>query len=168
VLIRFTFRENAGPHCTGHGERAPRSLPPPGSTAPPFDAVPSEYRPAGCGSCPATCSGHLRTLPGQSGYHKRLRAAVPLLKRAIRAVAQDTVRPLPPDGPPLRVGRLGRLRPLPVALPVVLVLRLHLVCTLAGAADHLGAGQPQRSTNGRCSPPCSTTTRACSPTDAAC
>ncbi|TNH30663.1 IS982 family transposase [Micromonospora orduensis] len=29
-------------------------------------------------------------LPGQSGYNKRLRAALPLLKRAIRAVAEDT------------------------------------------------------------------------------
>jgi hypothetical protein len=29
-------------------------------------------------------------LPGQSGYNKRLRSALPLLKRAIRAVAADT------------------------------------------------------------------------------
>ncbi|MEU4337364.1 hypothetical protein AB0F59_22415 [Micromonospora lupini] len=29
-------------------------------------------------------------LPGQSGYDTRLRAAVPLLKRAIRVVATDT------------------------------------------------------------------------------
>jgi hypothetical protein len=30
-------------------------------------------------------------LPGQSGYNKRLRAALPLIKRLIRALATDTV-----------------------------------------------------------------------------
>jgi hypothetical protein len=39
---------------------------------------------------PAHLPGAFPYLPGQSGYNKRLRAAVPLLKRAIRAVATDT------------------------------------------------------------------------------
>ena len=39
---------------------------------------------------PAHLPGAFPYLPGQSGYNKRLRAAVPLLKRAIRAVAADT------------------------------------------------------------------------------
>jgi hypothetical protein len=34
--------------------------------------------------------GAFRYLPGQSGYNKRLRAAVPLLKRLIRLLATDT------------------------------------------------------------------------------
>ncbi len=39
---------------------------------------------------PAHLPGAFPYLPGQSGYNKRLRAALPLLKRAIRAVAADT------------------------------------------------------------------------------
>ena len=39
---------------------------------------------------PRVLPGAFPYLPGQSGYHKRLRAALPLLKRAIRAVARDT------------------------------------------------------------------------------
>jgi hypothetical protein len=39
---------------------------------------------------PGHLPGAFPYLPGQSGYNKRLRAAVPLLKRAIRAVATDT------------------------------------------------------------------------------
>ena len=39
---------------------------------------------------PRHLPGAFPYLPGQSGYNKRLRAAVPLLKRAIRAVAADT------------------------------------------------------------------------------
>ncbi|MBO4210923.1 IS982 family transposase [Micromonospora echinofusca] len=39
---------------------------------------------------PGHLPGAFPYLPGQSGYNKRLRAAVPLLKRAIRAVAADT------------------------------------------------------------------------------
>jgi hypothetical protein len=39
---------------------------------------------------PARMPGAFPYLPGQSGYNKRLRAAVPLLKRAIRVVAADT------------------------------------------------------------------------------
>jgi hypothetical protein len=39
---------------------------------------------------PAHLPGAFPYLPGQSGYNKRLRAALPLLARAIRALAQDT------------------------------------------------------------------------------
>jgi hypothetical protein len=39
---------------------------------------------------PRHLPGAFPYLPGQSGYNKRLRAAVPLLKRAIRALATDT------------------------------------------------------------------------------
>ncbi|MER7499772.1 IS982 family transposase [Nonomuraea pusilla] len=39
---------------------------------------------------PTHLPGAFPYLPGQSGYNKRLRAALPLLKRAIRALARDT------------------------------------------------------------------------------
>ncbi|MFF5172223.1 IS982 family transposase [Micromonospora sp. NPDC000089] len=39
---------------------------------------------------PAHLPGAFPYLPGQSGYNKRLRAALPLLKRAIRVLAEDT------------------------------------------------------------------------------
>jgi hypothetical protein len=39
---------------------------------------------------PRHLAGAFPYLPGQSGYNKRLRAAVPLLKRAIRVIAADT------------------------------------------------------------------------------
>ncbi|SCG77329.1 IS982 family transposase [Micromonospora inositola] len=39
---------------------------------------------------PRHLPGAFPYLPGQSGYNKRLRAALPLLKKAIRAVAADT------------------------------------------------------------------------------
>jgi hypothetical protein len=39
---------------------------------------------------PRHLPGAFPYLPGQSGYNKRLRAAVPLLKRAIRVIAADT------------------------------------------------------------------------------
>lgn len=39
---------------------------------------------------PVHLPGAFPYLPGQSGYNKRLRSALPLLKRAIRAVAADT------------------------------------------------------------------------------
>jgi hypothetical protein len=60
-------------------------------------------RPAGYGFSPQHPPGAFPYLPGQSGYNKRLRAAVPLLKKAIRLVAADTDpwfddvrRPTPP------------------------------------------------------------------------
>jgi hypothetical protein len=39
---------------------------------------------------PAALPGAFPYLPGQSGYNKRLRAALPLLKRVIRVLAADT------------------------------------------------------------------------------
>ncbi|GIH97986.1 hypothetical protein Psi01_86160 [Planobispora siamensis] len=39
---------------------------------------------------PAHLPGAFPYLPGQSGYNKRLRAALPLLQRAITALARDT------------------------------------------------------------------------------
>jgi hypothetical protein len=39
---------------------------------------------------PTHLPGAFPYLPGQSGYNKRLRAALPLLKRAIRVIAADT------------------------------------------------------------------------------
>ena len=39
---------------------------------------------------PGHLPGAFPYLPGQSGYSKRLRAALPLLKRAIRVLAEDT------------------------------------------------------------------------------
>jgi hypothetical protein len=46
-------------------------------------------RRAGCGWC-RPLPGAFPYLPGQSGYNKRLRAALPLLKRVIRVLAADT------------------------------------------------------------------------------
>jgi hypothetical protein len=95
---------------------------------------------------PGNLPGAFPYLPGQSGYNKRLRAALPLLKRAIRAVAADTdlwtdatdatwvVDPTPveADRETLATGRVGRLRLLRLTLALVLGLRLHLICTPAG------------------------------------
>jgi hypothetical protein len=39
---------------------------------------------------PRVLPGAFPYLPGQTGYNTRIRAAVPLLKQAIRAVAADT------------------------------------------------------------------------------
>ena len=47
-------------------------------------------RPAGCDWCPGPLPGAFPYLPGQSGYNKRLRAALPLLQRLIRVLATDT------------------------------------------------------------------------------
>src|SRR5215213_6079940 len=71
-------------------------------------------------------------LPGQSGYNKRLRNALPLIKRLVRVLAADTDMWADPlwlvDSTPvecarsrphretLELGRLGRLQLLPVAL----------------------------------------------------
>jgi hypothetical protein len=87
-------------------------------------------------------------LPGQSGYNKRLRNALPLIKRLVRVLAADTDMWADPlwlvDSTPvecarsrphretLELGRLGRLQLLPVALAVLLGLRLHLITTTAG------------------------------------
>ena len=97
---------------------------------------------------PAALPGAFPYLPGQSGYNKRLRAAVPLLKRAIRAVAADTDlwtdTTWVVDSTPVECGRSR-----PTAKRSQLAgwagygycashsrwfwgLRLHLVCTPAG------------------------------------
>ena len=106
-----------------------------------------------------TCPARFPYLPEQSGYNKRLRAAVPLIKRVIRVLAADTDLWADPSGwstPPrwsaarsrptvqaLGPGRVGRLRllrlPLPVLLGPAAVPGLHP----GRAADHLGAGQPE-------------------------
>jgi len=95
---------------------------------------------------------HLRHLfpylPGQSGYNKRLRRTAELLRQVIRTIAGDTalwsddvwvvdstpggVRPLPPDRPALRPGRVGAVRLLRQSFALVWGLRLQLVCTLHG------------------------------------
>jgi hypothetical protein len=97
---------------------------------------------------PRHLPGAFPYLPGQSGYNKRLRAALPLLKRAIRAVAADTDLWQDPawvvDSTPVECGRSR-----PTARRSALAgwagygycashsrwfwgLRLHLVCTPAG------------------------------------
>jgi Transposase DDE domain len=97
---------------------------------------------------PAHLPGAFPYLPGQSGYNKRLRAAVPLLKRAIRAVAADTDLWADPmwvvDSTPVECGRSR-----PTVHRSELAgwagygycashsrffwgLRLHLLCTPAG------------------------------------
>jgi Transposase DDE domain len=97
---------------------------------------------------PAHLPGAFPYLPGQSGYNKRLRAAVPLLKRAIRAVAADTDLWADPtwvvDSTPVECGRSR-----PTVHRSQLAgwagygycashsrffwgLRLHLLCTPAG------------------------------------
>jgi hypothetical protein len=75
---------------------------------------------------PARLPGAFPYLPGQSGYNKRLRGALPLLRRVIRDAGRrhrpvdrsglagrlhpGGVRPLPPHGAALGPGRLRRLR----------------------------------------------------------
>jgi len=97
---------------------------------------------------PAHLPGAFPYLPGQSGYNKRLRAALPLLKRAIRAVAADTDvwtdNVWVTDSTPVECGRSR-----PTAKRSDLAgwagygycashsrffwgLRLHLICTPAG------------------------------------
>ncbi|GGS63009.1 hypothetical protein GCM10010156_22390 [Planobispora rosea] len=97
---------------------------------------------------PAHLPGAFPYLPGQSGYNKRLRAALPLLQRAITALARDTDLWADPvwvvDSTPVECGRCR-----PTAQRSNLAgwagygycrshsryfwgLRLHLVCTPAG------------------------------------
>ena len=97
---------------------------------------------------PRALPGAFPYLPGQSGYNKRLRAALPLVKRAIRAVAADTDLWTDPawvvDSTPVECGRSR-----PTARRSNLAgwagygycashsrwfwgLRLHLICTPAG------------------------------------
>src|SRR4051812_7211199 len=97
---------------------------------------------------PAALPGAFPYLPGQSGYNKRLRAALPLLKRVIRMLAADTDLWADPvwlvDSTPVECARSR-----PTAQRSNLAgfagygycashsryfwgLRLHLVCTPAG------------------------------------
>ncbi len=97
---------------------------------------------------PEALPGAFPSLPGQSGYNKRLRAALPLLKRVIRELAADTDLWADPvwlvDSTPVECARSR-----PAALRSALAgvagygwcrshsrffwgLRLHLVCTPAG------------------------------------
>jgi hypothetical protein len=97
---------------------------------------------------PAALPGAFPYLPGQSGYNKRLRAALPLLKRVIRVLAADTDLWADPvwlvDSTPVECARSR-----PTAQRSNLAgfagygycashsryfwgLRLHLVCTPAG------------------------------------
>jgi hypothetical protein len=97
---------------------------------------------------PAHLPGAFPYLPGQSGYNKRLRAALPLLKRCIRALAADTDLWADPlwivDSTPVEC---ARSRPAVVRSDLAgwagygycashsrffWGLRLHLVCTPAG------------------------------------
>ena len=97
---------------------------------------------------PAALPGAFPYLPGQSGYNKRLRGALPLLKRLIRELAADTDLWADPvwlvDSTPVECARSR-----PAALRSDLAgiagygycashsryfwgLRLHLICTPAG------------------------------------
>ncbi|MGY1620560.1 IS982 family transposase [Geodermatophilus sp. SYSU D00691] len=97
---------------------------------------------------PEALPGAFPYLPGQSGYNKRLRGALPLLKRVIRALAADTDLWTDPvwlvDSTPVECARSR-----PAALRSELAgvagygwcrshsrwfwgLRLHLICTPAG------------------------------------
>jgi DDE family transposase len=97
---------------------------------------------------PAALPGAFPYLPGQSGYNKRLRAALPLLKRVIRALAADTDLWTDPvwlvDSTPVEC---ARSRPTARRSELAGIagygycpshsrwfwgLRLHLICTPAG------------------------------------
>jgi hypothetical protein len=97
---------------------------------------------------PAALPGAFPYLPGQSGYNKRLRAALPLLKRVIRVLAADTDLWADPvwlvDSTPVEC---ARSRPTVQRSDLAGVagygycashsryfwgLRLHLICTPAG------------------------------------
>jgi DDE family transposase len=97
---------------------------------------------------PAALPGAFPYLPGQSGYNKRLRAALPLLKRVIRMLAADTDLWADPvwlvDSTPVEC---ARSRPAVARSQLAGIagysycpshsrwfwgLRLHLICTPAG------------------------------------
>ncbi len=97
---------------------------------------------------PAALPGAFPYLPGQSGYNKRLRAALPLLKRVIRMLAADTDLWADPvwlvDSTPIEC---ARSRPTVARSDLAGIagysycpshsrwfwgLRLHLICTPAG------------------------------------
>jgi len=107
---------------------------------------------------PRHLPGAFQYLPRQSGYNKRLRAAVPLLKRVIRMLAIDTdlwtdatwvVDSTPVECARSReaakrsAGGVGRIRlllqPLPVLLGPAPAPGLHP----SRPTGHLGLGQPE-------------------------
>ncbi len=97
---------------------------------------------------PAALPGAFPYLPGQSGYNKRLRAALPLLKRLIRVLAADTDLWTDPvwliDSTPIECARsrptarrselagIASYSYCPSHSRWFWGLRLHLVCTPAG------------------------------------
>ena len=97
---------------------------------------------------PAALPGAFPYLPGQSGYNKRLRGALPLLKRLIRMLATDTDLWADPvwlvDSTPVECARsrptvarsdlagIAGYRYCPSHSRWFWGLRLHLVCTPAG------------------------------------
>ncbi|GAB1509963.1 hypothetical protein JCM33774_20040 [Actinophytocola sp. KF-1] len=72
-------------------------------------------------------------LPGQSGYNRRLRAALPVVKQVMRWLATDTdigsdpvwvvdstpggMRPVPTHSATFSTGRVGHVRLLPITYP---------------------------------------------------
>jgi hypothetical protein len=110
---------------------------------------------------PQALPGAFPYLPGQSGYNKRLRAALPLLKRIIRVLAADTDLWSDPvwlvDSTPVEC---ARSRPTALRSDLAGVagygycpshtrwfwgLRLHLICTGPDPPAHrVGLRHPQR------------------------
>ncbi|RVX47007.1 DDE family transposase [Nonomuraea polychroma] len=96
---------------------------------------------------PVHLPGAFPYLPGQSGYNKRLRASLPLIQRAIRALARDTDLWTDPvwvvDSTPVECGSRPTVQRSELAgwagygycrshSRFFWGLRLHLVCTPAG------------------------------------
>jgi hypothetical protein len=108
---------------------------------------------------PAALPGAFPYLPGQSGYNKRLRAALPLLKRVIRVLATDTDLWSDPiwlvDSTPVQCARsrpavrrsaLGGAAGYgycPSHSRWFWGLRLHLICTPAGLPVTWALAPPQ-------------------------
>jgi DDE family transposase len=108
---------------------------------------------------PAALPGAFPYLPGQSGYNKRLRAALPLLKRVIRVLATDTdlwsdpiwlVDSTPVEcarsRPAVRRSALGGAAGYgycPSHACWFWGLRLHLICTPAGLPVTWALAPPQ-------------------------
>ncbi|GAB1509153.1 hypothetical protein JCM33774_11940 [Actinophytocola sp. KF-1] len=100
--------------------------------------------------------GAFRYLPGQSGYNRRLRAALPLGKQVTRWLAADTDLWTDPvwvvDSTPVECGRSrptvkrselagwAEIRPLPLTLPLVLGLAAAPGLYPRRASDHVSVG----------------------------
>ena len=114
-------------------------------------------------------------LPQQPGWNKRLRAALPLVKRAIRLAGRRhaTSGSTTTGSSTPRRWSAGGSRPTVKRSDMAgwagygycashsrffWGLRLYLVCTPAGHADPVGAGQPEARTSGRCWRRCWTST----------